>query len=237
MKSAKSFWGRNQELKLLNELKKKKSAGLVTLTGRRRIGKSRLIQEFAQQHGKFIKFQGLYPNKGVSRADQLQEFASDLSKQFHAPEMRFETWSQAFNELAVRARNTECVILLDEISWMAHDDPLFSAQLQKAWDTELSLNAKLILVLCGSVSSWIQDNVIQNANFVGRVSLQIHLQELTLSESSRFWDQYGGKNLSSYEKLKILSVTGGVPKYLEEINPNIPALSPYYFRPANNVRA
>lgn len=217
MNSIQSFWGRAQELKLLGELRKKRSASFVTVTGRRRIGKSRLIQEFAQSHGKFFKFQGLFPNKGITRQDQLQEFADDLSKQFNAPKMRFETWTQAFNELALRTQKLECVILLDEISWMAHDDPLFSSQLQKVWNTEFTSNSKLILVVCGSVSSWIEDNVIQNANFVGRVSLQIHLQELTLSESKHFWDKYSQNNLSSYEKLKILAVTGGVPKYLEEL--------------------
>ena len=125
MNSSKSFWGRTQELKLLGELRKKRSASFVTVTGRRRIGKSRLIQEFAQSHGKFFKFQGLFPNKGITRKDQLQEFADDLSKQFNAPKMNFETWTQAFSELAMRAQKLECVILLDEISWMAQGEPLF----------------------------------------------------------------------------------------------------------------
>ena len=167
MNSIQSFWGRAQELKLLGKIRKKRSASFVTVTGRRRIGKSRLIQEFAQSHGKFFKFQGLFPNKGITRQDQLQEFADDLSKQFNAPKMRFETWTQAFNELALRTQKLKCVILLDEISWMAHDDPLFSSQLQKVWNTEFTSNSKLILVVCGSVSSWIEDNVIQNGVVVG----------------------------------------------------------------------
>jgi hypothetical protein len=97
---------------------------------------------------------------------------------------------------------------------MAHGDDTFTEQLKYIWDTEFSKNRKTILVLCGSVSSWIQDNILHSANFVGRISSQITLKDLLLSESSRFWRwDYA----SSYEKLKILCITGGVPKYLEEL--------------------
>ncbi|MEQ1665881.1 MAG: ATPase, partial [Bdellovibrionales bacterium] len=70
---------------------------------------------------------------------------------------------------------------------------------------------------CGSVSSWIEENIVKNANFVGRVSLEINLKELSLSEANHFWDFQKDSKISSYEKLKILSITGGVPKYLEEL--------------------
>lgn len=93
----------------------------------------------------------------------------------------------------------------------------FPGQLKIAWDTEFKKNNKLILVLCGSASAWIEKNILKDADFVGRISLEINLKELSLSQSNKFW---GSKSayISPSEKFKILSVTGGVPKYLEEID-------------------
>ncbi|PWU14028.1 MAG: hypothetical protein C5B50_18040 [Verrucomicrobia bacterium] len=73
-----------------------------------------------------------------------------------------------------------------------------------------------MLVLCGSVTSWIQDNILNQTGFVGRCSWQFRLPPLALPACNLFWR---GKPVSAAEKLKILSVTGGVPRYLEEIDP------------------
>ena len=73
------------------------------------------------------------------------------------------------------------------------------------------------MILCGSMSSWIERNIINSTGFWGRTSLNLTLQELPLSTYNQFWAPR--ENLvSSYEKCKILSVTGGVPKYLEEVH-------------------
>ncbi|MGD9063631.1 MAG: hypothetical protein PVI42_05865 [Desulfobacterales bacterium] len=90
--------------------------------------------------------------------------------------------------------------------------------LKISWDTELSKHHKLILVLCGSVSSWIDNNILYNTGFRGRVSVSLCVQELSFIYCNQFWDNTPGR-ISSFEKLKLLSITGGVPKYLEEINP------------------
>ena len=73
------------------------------------------------------------------------------------------------------------------------------------------------LVVCGSVSAWIQKNIIQSTDFVGRLSLELLLRELSLKESHYFWGKKAS-NISSLEKLRVLCLTGGVPRYLEEIN-------------------
>jgi hypothetical protein len=108
---------------------------------------------------------------------------------------------------------------LDEISWMGSEDPDFLGQLKTAWDLHLSENPDLILILCGSVSSWIEENILKSTGFVGRISVDMVLDELSISESSEFWGAQRNK-VSAYEKFKILSVTGGIPKYLEEIIPS-----------------
>jgi hypothetical protein len=98
-------------------------------------------------------------------------------------------------------------------------DPTFLGKLKNAWDLQFSNNSKLILILCGSVSSWIEKNIIKSTGFLGRPSLYLTLEALPLSDCDHFWDGKG-HGISIYEKLKILSVTGGVPRYLELINPH-----------------
>ena len=60
---------------------------------------------------------------------------------------------------------------------MAQKDRDFPGHLKIAWDTELKLHSNLVLVACGSVSSWIENNILKNAGFLGKVSLDIHLEE------------------------------------------------------------
>jgi hypothetical protein len=76
-----------------------------------------------------------------------------------------------------------------------------------------------VLVLCGSVSSWIEKNILNNTGFRGRVSVSIHVKELALIHCNDFWGRYAA-NVSASEKMKLLSLSGGVPKYLEEIDPS-----------------
>jgi hypothetical protein len=103
---------------------------------------------------------------------------------------------------------------------MASRDQDFVGQLKIAWDTRFKKNRRLILVLCGSVSSWIDKNILNSADFLGRVSLSLDLNELPLYQCSEFFTAVGGApgaRMSMPERARILCVTGGVPCYLEEI--------------------
>jgi len=211
------FFGRNEELRKLNNLVNKKTASLVVVKGRRRIGKSTLIQKFAEKFDLFCEIQGLAPGKSTTDEDQRKNFSEQLSNVFDIPALKFENWHDAFAILASNARTGKILILLDEISWMASKHPDFTGKFKIAWDTKFKKNGGLVIVLCGSVSSWIDEHILYDTDFVGRVSLTINLEELPLTDCNKFW--YGKTNLiSSMEKFKILSVTGGVPKYLEEID-------------------
>jgi len=164
----------------------------------------------------------------MTNADQLDHFAMGMADQFDLPRLRIENWTDAFVLLANQTQTGPTVVLLDEISWMARHDPDFAGKLKTAWDTKLKKNDRLLLVLCGSVSSWIDRNVLHNAGFVGRVTLNIKLDELPLDLCSAFWGKRS-QRVSAHEKFRILSVTGGVPRYLEEIDPSDSA--------ENNIRA
>lgn len=208
------FIGRQKELNRLRELFQRKIASLVVVKGRRRIGKSRLIEE-AGKHIRMITLAGLAPTEQMTTKDQKQSFARQMALQLSIPEPRADNWEELFWHLADRTQNGRILILLDEISWMANGDPLFLSFLKNAWDIYFKKNAQLILVLCGSVSSWIDKNILSSTGFVGRITLKMHIKELKLNECNAFWQK---KMISSFEKFKILSITGGIPSYLEKIS-------------------
>ncbi|MBN1673129.1 MAG: AAA family ATPase [Kiritimatiellae bacterium] len=211
------FVGREEELRRLNELLEKGTASLVVVKGRRRIGKSALIQQFASKFDLFCEFQGIAPREAVADADQRRNFGEQLGALFDVPAIRPESWHDAFSHLAALTRTGSVLILLDEISWMASGNADFAGKLKIAWDTRFKKNDRLVLVLCGSVSSWIDRNILKDADFVGRISLEIDLQELPLRHCNDFWGKAKSR-IAPMEKLRLLSVTGGIPRYLEEIH-------------------
>jgi AAA+ ATPase superfamily predicted ATPase len=211
------FTGRDEELQLLKQFLKKKSASFIVVRGRRRIGKSRLIEEFAKDLVSY-SFAGLAPYDQTTKESQLNEFSQQLALQTHSPVVNFNDWTTAFYYLGQHVRTGRCVIVFDEISWMGSEDHDFLGKLKNAWDLIFKKNDKLILFVCGSASSWIEENILSTTGFHGRISLALTLKELPLKNCNEFWGKYQ-QHISAYEKLKLLSVTGGVPKYLEEIDP------------------
>lgn len=222
MATAISFSGRENELIELNNLFKNRKATLVICHGRRRIGKSTLIEKFGEKADQFIEIQGLAPHEKISNTDQLNSFSEQFSTQAGFPKLTIENWNQAFSLLDKAIGTKKTVVFIDEISWLAQGDKNFAGQLKIAWDTAFKKHPKLVLVLCGSVSSWIEKNILNNTGFAGRISYDLKLEELDLKSCNTFWGK-NHKQISSTEKLKMLSVMGGIPRYLEEIRPELPA--------------
>ena len=214
------FVGREDELKQLDALwNKVTKTSLVTVRGRRRIGKSTLIEHFARKsEAAFLKVEGLSPKTAKSNQDQLKAFYSQLQLQ-SGKSYEIGDWLKAFKDLDDEIRDDRrMVVLLDEISWMGRYDRGFPGLLKIAWDNFFHRHPNLILFFCGSVSSWIRENILENAGFLGRPSADIVLGELPVADCRAFWGG-AGKRLSSRELIDMLSVTGGVPRYLEEIDP------------------
>lgn len=210
-----SFVGRKKELLDLDFLYSKKQVSIAVIKGRRRVGKSRLVQEFAQ-HRRFLNFSGLAPAETISAQSQREHFAYQLSSQLNLRRITFSDWDDAFHFLSGCITTEPTVILFDEISWMGGNDSTFVPKLKSWFDTELQKFDNLVLVFCGSVSIWIEDNIINSTAFFGRIALKINLEPFTLSEAAQFLKLKGFKG-SAYEIYKILSVTGGIPWYLEQI--------------------
>lgn len=219
MKSKELFVGRIPELQSLKLLEKKSAASFVVIRGRRRVGKSRLVNQFALESSaqrKLITFTGLAPEPGITAKDQREMFADRLLEYFGLRGLSLNNWADLFFHLGRETQQGKYIIFLDEISWMAHEDPTFLAKLKTAWDEILSLNPNLILIICGSVSVWIERNILSSTAFVGRVSLEILLEELSLGESNQMLTELKFSG-SAYERFQILAVTGGIPWYLQQV--------------------
>ena len=220
------FFGRKEYLEDLESLWRKKTSSLVACRGRRRIGKSTLFREFAKRTADtYLEFEGLPPRDGrpVPNAKQLAAFAAALARQTDSPIQTLPNWYDAFFWLDRAVDDTRrTVILLDEISWMGGDDPNFPGTLRTAWETFLHRHERLVVVVCGSVSAWIKKNILGNTGFTGRFSRNYVLPELPLHDCVAFWGAAASR-LSTRELLDVLSVSGGVPRYIEEIDPGVPA--------------
>ena len=218
------FIGRNEELNELATLWGRDTGVLVTCRGRRRIGKSTLIEEFAARSADcFISIDGLPPRRGLTDADQRRHFCEIVAEHSGKDDEPAPTWSLAFSRLdKIIPKDRRTVVLLDEISWLGGYDPDFPGYFKEAWDKRLRKHPNLVFVLCGSVSSWISENILESTGFVGRDSLDIELKELSLHECTQLLGPHA-ERLSTGEIFDLFSITGGVPKYVEEIRAELTA--------------
>lgn len=233
------FIGRDKELSLLDDQLKKKSASLVVIKGRRRIGKSRLVEELAKRHScdTFYRFAGIPPTKDTTAQSQRDVFLGQFVNQFGTTiditDIQHD-WALIFKAFAAKCQSGRMIILFDEISWMGSKDADFLGKLKDAWDVYFKKNDNLLLIICGSVSTWIEENILSSTGYLGRISLDISLKELSLVDSAKFWGSQA-EQVSTFEKFKVLAVTGGIPLYLEHIRPEISAeenITALCFRPS-----
>ena len=218
------FVGRDYQLELLSSVWDKDSSSLVVVSGRRRIGKSTLVERFAEKSRcRFIEIEGLPPDENMTNERQLANFCDRLGKSSKMDVPMAKNWAEAFDSLekAIAGRG-KVIVFLDEISWMGGYDEGFAGILKNAWDLQFSKRKRLVMVLAGSVSAWIQKNILNAKGFVGRISIDLNLTELPLSACRGFWGKRADY-VSSREMVDVLSVTGGIPKYLQEMNPRLSA--------------
>ncbi len=217
---ASSFIGRKPEMARLKGLLDKRTSSLIVVRGRRRIGKSRLLAEFGKEMKSFF-FSGIPPLPKTNAQIQRDEFSRQMERN-GLPAAKADDWGNLFWALSKYTENEQVLIVFDEISWMGGKDPTFLGKLKTAWDMYFSKNPNLVMALCGSISSWIEENILSSTGFVGRITIDLVLEELPLKVCNAFW-QPKEKKIAPFEKFKLLSITGGVPRYLEEIIPSLPA--------------
>lgn len=227
------FVGREREIELLREPNWRDKAVLIVVYGRRRVGKTALVEE-AYGHGDLWQFDGI---EGGSKQVQLSHFADQLAA--HDPAFRqsrpqrFDDWSDAFDSLAAaldKKKSKEITVFLDEFQWMARMRAPLVSLFKSYWDLRFSRNPKHRIVLCGSVSSFMVKKVIRSRALYGRVSIEIDLAPLNLREIHSFFQ---GQRTDE-EVLETAMCLGGIPEYLQEMNPRyslMQNLNEYALRP------
>ncbi len=210
------FIGRKNELDRLKALHTKKTPNLVVVKGRRRVGKSRLINFFASScpENRLWDFAGLAPQDGMDDQSQRNHFARRLATHLKLPPFTFQDWTDAFEHLNSHIKSGD-IILFDEISWMGSKEPGFIPKLKAWWDKQ---QLPVMVVLCGSVSTWIEENILKSTAFFGRINLTITLEPLPIADADGLLRMSGFQG-SDYDTYKLLSILGGIPWYLEQITP------------------
>lgn len=214
----KRFIGRECEYNLLVQTFSKDGGKLVVIYGRRRIGKSALVKDFATKvNGKFLYFEGL-ENQHSSK--QISRFVKDLAKQTKDPFLKSFTpssWDEVFDYLSqiiIKAKK-KIILCLDEFQWLAANRSALVSLLKVYWDNQWK-DRPIMLILCGSIASFMVNRVINSKALYGRIDLEILLGALKPDEAAKLIGKKRGHN----EIIKYLMIFGGVPKYLELIDVN-----------------
>ena len=212
--------GREKEKKELEKLYNSNKAELVAIYGRRRIGKTYLVDEVLQ--GKItFRHAGLSPvgkkANGLLRA-QLDHFYNSLKLHGVENEPRPDNWLDAFFMLEKLLQKiddgTRQVIFLDELPWMDTPRSGFIRAFEGFWNTWGCHRKNLMVVICGSANSWMMNELINNhGGLYGRVTREIKLAPFNLSECEAF---YKSKNVqfSRYDVVQSYMIFGGVPYYM-----------------------
>ncbi len=214
------FAGRKQEIETLVNSFNKTKGTLNVIRGRRRIGKTRLIKELPNQR-KGITLRYLTsspPHPEVSDNEERALYAEQVKSEFALNYMPpHDTWRELFSFVADMCSQKRTILALDEINWLATKSPAIVKVLWEIWENQLTQKKEFMLILSGSLSSWIEKNIIMNKGFVGRVSVSLHLKELHLQDLPTFFGN-GINKIPSFDLIKLLTAMGAVPRYLEEID-------------------
>lgn len=222
---ASNIVGRKKEIEILNSAYNSDKSEFVAIYGRRRVGKSYLVNELFSQKmcfstvGEYIS--GVTPKK--QKASQLSHFYDSLrsfglKNQNCAP----TCWREAFallRELLSASRAKRKVVFLDELPWLSGPKSSeFIGELGYFWNSWADSQRNIVLIVCGSATSWMLDNVIRDyGGLYGRLTRKIELKPFTLAECEAFYKKKGF-NLSRYDIALSYMTVGGVPAYMDQFS-------------------
>lgn len=204
--------GREKERDILLSALDSDESQLIAVYGRRRVGKTFLVRQtykdkFAFQHTGMA-------NGGLT--EQLAEFCESLNRYGLKKYDKPTSWSEAFHllqRLLSVKPNGKKIVFIDELPWMDTHKSNFLGALDHFWNGWATERDDIVLIICGSATSWIINKVIRNRGGLhNRVNRQISLQPFTLKECREFADS---KKLSigDRELLEAYMILGGVPFY------------------------
>jgi hypothetical protein len=204
--------GRKKERRLLKEISESNRSEFVAVYGRRRVGKTFLIREvfeynFAFQHtGKLCG----------SRTEQLKEFANSLRSSGMENVETPESWSDAFYMLKnflSSLKEGKKIIFIDELPWMDTPSSKFVNALEHFWNSWATMRKDIVLIVCGSATSWIISNIVMNyGGLHNRLTHQIYIEPFTLYECELYAK---ARNLGMNRRsiLETYMILGGIPFY------------------------
>ncbi len=214
-----SIIGRHAEQDILFECVNSKRPEFLVVYGRRRVGKTFLIKEYFNDHFSFYA-------TGVPNAktrDQLRVFGQELIRYSCEEKKAPLDWLEAFERLRRLLEDGKVfkhpgvgkmVVFLDELPWMDTAKSDFRMALDYFWNSWGSSRKDLLLIVCGSATSWIMDNILNDTGgLYNRITRQLHLAPFTLRECEMFLNNENGA-VSEKQVMDFYMVFGGIPYYL-----------------------
>jgi hypothetical protein len=213
----KNIIGREKELKILQEAHNSNVSEFVAVYGRRRVGKTFLIREFFEENLVF-DVAGL-ANAGTK--EQLVNFNISLNKNNINETFNVSrNWLAAFEQLIgllLKSPQKRKVIFFDEISWMDTLRSGFITALEHFWNGWACTRKDIVLIVCGSASSWIINKLLNNhGGLHNRLTRTIHLKQFTLRECEQYF-QSRKMDFSRYQIAECYMAMGGIPYYLSKM--------------------
>ena len=200
------FIGRKNELTVL-EKEYQRESGFVVIYGRRRVGKTTLIKEFIKDKLAFY-FLATEETESQSKKHFTNIIARTI-KQKALEKATFDDWLELFQLIAEYHPDEKKVLVIDEFSYLVKMNEAFPSILQNAWD-EILKDHHVMLILCGSYLSMMHKYALSyDSPLYGRRTSQLHLRPL------HFMEVYNEQENTFEEAVKLYSITGGVPKYME----------------------
>jgi AAA+ ATPase superfamily predicted ATPase len=207
------FIGREKELETLNRHYASGKFEFVTIYGRRRVGKTTLIQKFCKG-----KKTILFPAFETTAKNNLGLLSAAIFS-CTDPDMNtppsFDSFKRAFERIAELAENERIIFVIDEFPYLAESDRSVSSLLQNMIDHRFR-DTKLMIILCGSSMSFMENQVLgYNSPLYGRMTAQIKLLPFGYADITKWFPSY-----TPEETALVYAVLGGVPMYLEKFSGN-----------------
>ena len=214
--------GRKKEIQELNDLYSSGMAEFVAIYGRRRVGKTYLVDQTFEGRITF-RHTGISPveygkkGEGLLKA-QLKSFHESMVRQNLEADHCPRDWMEAFFMLSMALQKTDDgsrqLVFLDELPWMDTPRSFFVTALENFWNGWACHRSNFMLVVCGSANSWILNKLVNNhGGLYGRLTYQIKLSPFTLGECEEYFESRN-IDLSRYDIVQSYMIMGGIPYYM-----------------------
>ena len=210
--------GRKDEIKHLEAIMESKEAEFVVVYGRRRVGKTFLVNTFFNDNYAF-KLTGL-AKKG--KRDQLANFTATLNRYGNGRKFtKPRTWYEAFEKLRelleAKRGKTKRVVFIDELPWIDSRGSNLISALEHFWNDWAVTQRDIVLVLCGSATSWITRKILKNRGGLhNRVTQKLYIRPFTLAECKEYI-RNRGLDMEEKEIAECYMIMGGIPYYLKNL--------------------